>query len=179
FVLLLIGNDWLNKGVSTVLDAMAVLREIPLRLLVAGQDAAASFFLSAAGRLGLSEHCRWETFSADPLEFYATADVYVSPSREDAFALPPLEAMACGLPVITSVSNGGSQILTDGADGFVLNDPEDAVALARLLKDLHEHPDSRLRIGENARRTAEVYSWDRNAAAAWEFLNEVASRRQA
>ena len=173
FVLLLIGNDWRNKGLSTVLDAMAALREIPLRLLVVGQDAAASFFFNAARGLDLSEQCRWETSYADALEFYAAADVYVSPTREDAFALPPLEAMACGLPIITSINNGGSQILTDGEDGFVLKEPGDALALAGRLKDLHEHRDLRLSIGENARRTAEAYSWDRNAAAVWEFLKEA------
>ena len=55
----------------------------------------------------------------------------------------------------------------------MLQDPNAALALAHLLKHLHEHHDLRLRIGETARRTAEAYSWDRNAAPVWEFLNEV------
>jgi glycosyltransferase involved in cell wall biosynthesis len=178
FLLLLIGNDWSNKGLSTILDAMAAVREIPLSLLVAGQDAAAPFFLKAAKELGLSERCFWEMASVDPVHLYAAADAYVSPTREDAFALPPLEAMACGLPVITSINNGGSQIITEGVDSFVLKDPNDAVTLARHLKSLHEHPDLRLRIGENARRTAEAYTWERHAEGVWELLNEAASKRQ-
>lgn len=176
FVLLLIGNDWRNKGLSTILDAMAANRELQLHLLVAGQDAAAPFFFAAAKDLGLSEQCRWETASVDAIHFYAAADVYVSPTLEDAFALPPLEAMACGLPVITSINNGGSQIITEDLDGFVLRDPNDASTLARHLKNLYEHPDLRLYIGENARRTAEAYTWERNASAVWKFLNEVAPR---
>jgi len=103
FVLLLIGNDWRNKGLSTVLDAMAMRRELPLRLLVAGQDAVASFFFETAKRLGLSEQCRWEVTSVDPIGLYAAADAYVGPTREDSFGLPVLEAMACGLPIITSI----------------------------------------------------------------------------
>lgn len=178
FVLLLIGNDWRNKGLSTVLDAMAACRQLPLRLLVAGQDAAASFFFEAAKRLGINEHCRWEMTSIEPIGLYAAADAYVSPTREDAFALPPLEAMACGLPVITSINNGGSQIITDGVDGFVLKDPGDANALAGHVTNLQEHPDLRLQMGENARRTAEAYTWERNAALTWEFLNEVALKKQ-
>lgn len=178
FVLLLIGNDWRNKGLSTVLDAMAANRELPLRLLVAGRDAAAPFYFEAARNLGLSEQCRWETTSADAIRFYAATDVYVSPTLEDAFALPPLEAMACGLTVITSANNGGSQIITESLDGFVLKDPNDAATLARHLKNLYEHPDLQLRVGENARRTAEVYTWERNAAAVWEFLKQVAAKKQ-
>ena len=178
FVLLLIGNDWRNKGLSTILEAMAALRDIPLRLLVAGQDATGPSFHHAARTLGVSEHCRWETTSVDSIHHYAAADAYVSPTREDAFGLPALEAMACGLPVITSVFAGASQIITEGEDGFVLKNPKDTATLARYLKDLYEHPDLRLRIGEMARRTAEAYTWERNAAGVWELLNEVASKKQ-
>lgn len=177
FVLLLIGNDWRNKGLSTVLNAMAAIREIPLRLLSAGQDAAASFFFETAKGLGLGEQCRWEMNPVDAIGLYAAADAYVSPSREDAFALPPLEAMACGLPTITSLNNGGSQIITDGVDGFVLKDPGDVLALAGHLRNLQQHPDFRFRMAENARRTAETYSWERAAAAVWQFLNEVPSKK--
>ena len=177
FVLLLIGNDWRNKGLSTVLTAMAAIREVPLRLLASGQDAAASFFLETAESLGLSEQCRWEMTPVDAIGLYAAADAYVSPSREDAFALPPLEAMACGLPSITSVNNGGSQIITNGLDGFVLKDPGDAVALADHLRNLQQHPDLRSRIAENARRTAEANSWERTTAATWQFLSDVVSKK--
>lgn len=178
FVLLLIGNDWRNKGLSTVLDAMAANRELPLRLLVAGQDATAPFYLEEAKNLNLEEQCRWETVAADAIHFYAAADVYISPTLEDAFALPPLEAMASGLPVVTSANNGGSQIITENLDGFVLKDPSDVATVARHLKNLYEHPDLRLRVGENARRTAEAYTWERNSAAVWEFLNQVAAKKQ-
>lgn len=179
FVLVLIGNDWRNKGLSTVLDAMAALRGIPLRLLVAGQDAAAFFFFETAKKLGLNEQCRWEMTSVEALDLYAIADAYVSPTREDSFGLPLLEAMACGLPVITSVLAGASQIITDGVDGLVLEDPGDVLVLAGHLKNLQERPDLRLRIGENARHAAEAYTWERNAAAVWEFLNEIAPKKRA
>jgi glycosyltransferase involved in cell wall biosynthesis len=178
FVLVLIGNDWRNKGLSAVFGAMGSLCEIPLRLLVAGQDAAAFFFVETAKKLGLNEQCRWEMTSVEALDLYAVADAYVSPTREDSFGLPLLEAMACGLPVITSVLAGASQIITDGVDGFVLRDSGDVLALAGHLKNLQEHPDLRLRIGENARRTAEAYTWERNAASVWRFLNEIASKKR-
>jgi UDP-glucose:(heptosyl)LPS alpha-1,3-glucosyltransferase len=137
----------------------------------------APFFRETARSLGLNEQCCWETASEDAIDLYGAADAYVSPTLEDAFALPPLEAMACGLPVITSVNNGGSQIITENVDGFVLSDPNDAVALARHLRNLQEQPDLRLRIGDNARRTAQAYTWDRNASETWEFLKQASARK--
>jgi UDP-glucose:(heptosyl)LPS alpha-1,3-glucosyltransferase len=111
------------------------------------------------------------------MQFYAAADIYVSPTREDAFALPPIEAMATGLPVITSNNNGGSQIITDGVDGFIMTDAENAAALATLLGRLAGDANLRSRIGDNGARTAKQYTWDRNAMNTWEFLQEALHRK--
>src|SRR5690242_16848119 len=115
--------------------------------------------------------------SANAIRLYAAADAYVSPTFEDAFALPPLEAMACGLPVITSINNGGSQIITEGVDGFIVTDPDDSIALANLLRRLARQPDLRNRVGENAAHTAKQYTWDRNAVAVWDLIQEVQARK--
>jgi glycosyltransferase involved in cell wall biosynthesis len=175
-VLLLIGNDWQNKGLLTVLRAMAACRDFPFRLLIVGSDANGPF-LTCAESLDIDKHCRWETPRADVVDLYAAADIYVSPSHEDAFALPPLEAMACGLAVITSVNNGGSQIITEGIDGFIVPDPNDSIALAALLRRLAQRPDLRTRVGENAARTAQQYSWDRSATSVWELIQELYARK--
>lgn len=177
FVLLLIGNDWRNKGLSTILAAMAACPEIPLQLLVAGQDATIPYFMREANLLGIGNQCRWEISSVDVISLYASADAYVSPSYEDSFGLPVLEAMACGLPVITSVFAGVSQIITNSVDGFALKDPGDTATLAGHLKNLQGDPDLRLRIGENASRTAQTYTWDRHAAAVYELLGDAVSKQ--
>ena len=69
--------------------------------------------------------------------YYAAADAYVGPSLEDTFALPAAEAMACGLPVIISARAGASDIVHDGVDALVLNDPKDAAALATMIRRLY------------------------------------------
>jgi UDP-glucose:(heptosyl)LPS alpha-1,3-glucosyltransferase len=172
FVLLLIGNDWHNKGLLAILEAMAALPSLPLRLLVVGDDAA-DFFRARAAKLGLLERCRWEASSPDVLDFYAAADVYVSPSREDSFGLPVAEAMACGLPVITSTCAGIADYVHDGIDGFVLREPRDAQALARLVEGLQAHPDLRRNTGEAAAQNMLELDWDRNAASVWELLKQA------
>jgi glycosyltransferase involved in cell wall biosynthesis len=177
FVLLLIGNDWETKGLHALLHSLAECRDLPLKLFVVGADDR-SLFLPQVRRLGLEDRVQFLPSSGEVVQFYAAADVYAGPSLEDAFALPPIEAMACGLPVITSVNNGGSQIITEAVDGFVLSDPTDVSALARLVRLLYEQPELCRRVGENAARTAQAYNWDRNAAETWQFLKDAAARKQ-
>jgi glycosyltransferase involved in cell wall biosynthesis len=111
------------------------------------------------------------------MQFYAAADAYVGPSLEDAYGLPVLEAMACGLPVIASSRAGVSEIISHGENGFALRDPQDALEVAGLLRKIHEDPALRQKVAEAAARTAESHTWDRNAAATWEFLKAAAARK--
>jgi glycosyltransferase involved in cell wall biosynthesis len=175
FVLLLIGNDWRNKGLPTILEAMAALSLLPVRLLVLGNDTAEPFNACAV-QLGVKDRCSWERSNTDVLDFYAAADVYVSPSREDSFGLPVAEAMACGLAVVTSVCAGVAEYIHDGVDGFVLRDPRDTQALNQLIKRLQAEPDLRHKVGEAAASAILEWDWNRNAAALWELLNDANTR---
>src|SRR5207245_11592407 len=118
-VLRLIGNDWRVKGLDSVLRAVATLRELPFLVIAAGDDSPGSF-RETAKLLGVLERCRFESSREDVLDLYACADLYVSPTLEDSFGLPAAEAMACGLPVLTSVTGGGAELIHDGIDGFIL-----------------------------------------------------------
>jgi UDP-glucose:(heptosyl)LPS alpha-1,3-glucosyltransferase len=175
-VLLLIGNDWNNKGLSTILEALPKLADIPLKLLVVGNDDVSSW-RPMASRMGVLDRCKWETACTDIIDAYAAADVYVSPSREDSFGMPVAEAMACALPVITSAFAGVSSLLHDGIDGFVLQDSRDAETLAKLLRMLFDQSELRSRVGEAAAKTALEWTWDRNAATVWDLLTEVSAKK--
>jgi glycosyltransferase involved in cell wall biosynthesis len=177
FVLLLIGNDWKNKGLDALLRAMAACADLPLRLLVVGSDDASSY-QSLLARLGLRDRVRFAAPCADVLPFYAAADAYAGPSLEDAFGLPVLEAMACGLPVITSAWSGVSELIRDGVDGFILQDGSDAAGLARRIRQLCQEPDLRRRIGENAAHTAQAHTWDRNAREIARVLSDALERKR-
>jgi glycosyltransferase involved in cell wall biosynthesis len=117
--------------------------------------------------------------SADVLSYYAAADAYVAPSLEDAFGLPILEAMACGLPVIASVQAGASENVLDGVTGYLLRDPMNHVELAELIRRLASDKSAARKIGAAAAQYVKAsVSWDHNAAATREFLeNSLASRQ--
>jgi UDP-glucose:(heptosyl)LPS alpha-1,3-glucosyltransferase len=159
------------------LEAMAAIPVLPVRLLVVGNDAAESF-QARATQLGVQNRCRWELSGPKVLDFYAAADVYVSPSREDSFGLPVAEAMACGLPVITSEFAGIADYIQDGVDGLILRKPRDRHTLAQLIARLHADPNLRRNLGETAAETILQWDWNRNAAALWALLKDASARKK-
>jgi glycosyltransferase involved in cell wall biosynthesis len=178
FVLLLMGNDWRVKGLETVLHAMGRLHELPMQIVVAGDDSP-NTFLEMAKSLGISERCRFEPSRDDVLDFYAAADLYVSPTHEDSFALPVAEAMACGLPVITSSQAGVSEWIRQGENGFVVKDPNDCEEIAHLLADLCRDPAQRQRVGDRASELPPEWDWDYNATTVWKLLQDADRRKSA
>jgi UDP-glucose:(heptosyl)LPS alpha-1,3-glucosyltransferase len=170
FILLFIGNDWKKKGLDTILSALAQLRDFPLRLLVVGSDDPALYQPAIKG-LNLSDRISFKEPKSDVLFFYAAADSYVGPSLEDAFNLPILEAMACGLPVIASVQAGASETIRDFETGLLLRDPKDSLQLAKLIRSLFDDGPLREKLSNAAARHArENCSWDRNASETRQFL---------
>jgi UDP-glucose:(heptosyl)LPS alpha-1,3-glucosyltransferase len=176
FMLLLIGNDWRVKGLETVLRALSALRELPIHIIAAGDDSPDSF-REAAKSLGISERCRFEPSREDVLDFYAAADLYVSPSREDSFGLPVAEAMACALPVVTSMYAGVADLIRDGMDGFILPQVDDYRGLAQLVERLYSDEALRESTGNAAAKAALEWTWDRNAADVWELLKDAAGKK--
>jgi UDP-glucose:(heptosyl)LPS alpha-1,3-glucosyltransferase len=176
FVVLLIGNDWKIKGLDQLLRALAII-EIPIQLLVVGKDDP-GLYRPLLRELRLDDRVRFLAPSADVLSFYAAADAYVAPSLEDAFGLPILEAMACGLPVIASVQAGASENVVDGTTGYLLRDPTNHVELAGLLRQLASDKSAAQKIGAAAAHYVKAsVSWDHNASATREFLEtSIASR---
>lgn len=125
----------------------------------------------------LSGRVRFERPRPDVEFYYAAADAYAGPSLEDTFALPPAEEMACGLPVIVSSANGTSEIITDGADGLILQDPRDARTLASLIQRLCEDETFRHQLAAGAVETARKYTWERNARELTSIFEEVRRKK--
>ena len=176
FVLLLVGNDWLNKGLPVLLGAMGRLRELPLQLLVVGQDDPSPYqSIIRAGSLDGRIH--FLPPRKDVEFYYAASDVYTGPSKEDALPLPPAEAMACGLPVLVTAQCGISEIIVDGQNGMVMQDPMNADDLAAKIRLLYEDHVLRQRLSEKAADTTRQFTWDRSAREFCEFLLQTLRKK--
>ncbi len=160
---LLIGNDWRNKGLGRLIEAVAKSGATNICILAVGKDDPVPYF-SLIERANLKDRVFFLPPRTDVEFYYAAADIYAGPSAEDAFSLPPLEAMACGLPVITSRNAGVSEIIRHAADGFILEDVANSEELFQLLEPLTRDSALRNRIGKAAFQTASQYTWDWNAS---------------
>lgn len=175
FLVLLIGNDWVKKGLPCLIASLAMLDDLPVSALIVGSDQPEPY-LNQARQLGVRNRLRFTGVASDVLKFYAAADVCAAPSLYDPFGLPVLEAMACGLPTIASRAMGASEVVTCGESGLILNDPHDATALAAMIRRLFDSPDLRNRLGKQAAATARSFSWDANAAAVSQLFERILNR---
>ncbi len=111
------------------------------------------------------------------IELYRGADIFVLPTRADSHSLASLEAMAMGLPVITTPVGGIVDIVKEGETGLLVP-PDDLRTLMDRLRLLLCNPDLRLQLGRNGRaHVEEKFNLERNAARIVDLLNEAAARR--
>lgn len=174
-VFLFVGHDFVRKGLAIAIRAVRRLADqgCPVRLLVVGQrksgrqralDGNANGLVLFTGRVT----------NTSPL--YAAADALVLPTFYDPCSLTVGEALASGLPVVTTRSNGASEMLTEGQDGFILDDPADDVALSSQLRRLCE-PSVRNRMGFAARQTALRFPLERNCDEITSLYEATIQRR--
>jgi UDP-glucose:(heptosyl)LPS alpha-1,3-glucosyltransferase len=176
FAFLLVGNDWRKKGLFTLLAALPLLADLPVALYVAGSDETRPYD-APIERLKLAARVRFLPSRGDVAFYYAAADAYVGPSLEDTFAQPPMEAMACGLPVITTSTNGTAEIMTDGVDGLILQDPNDSRTLAAHMRAVCIDAGLRARLAERAAETASRYTWDDNGRQFSQIFSRILRRK--
>jgi glycosyltransferase involved in cell wall biosynthesis len=167
FVALYVGDA--RKGLGPAMDAVA---HVPQAWLLVVSHSPAAHWRRLARTLGLEPRLRWAGALPDVAAGYAAADALVHPTIYDSFGLAVAEAMAAGLPVLVSPHAGIAELVRDGTNGLVARGPEETrAALARLLAD-RSLP---ARLGAEARRTAERFTWDRAAEATMAVYEELGS----
>jgi UDP-glucose:(heptosyl)LPS alpha-1,3-glucosyltransferase len=158
-VFLFVGSGFERKGVDTALRALAhaSLRDGTL-LAVVGRDKRQGRYQALARSLGIAEQVRFLGAQEDVLPHYHAADALVLPTLYDPQSNAVLEAMACGLPVITSTGSGAAEVLPADA-GYVV-DALDEAALGRAMAALADRAHARA-MGARARLAIESHSLER------------------
>jgi UDP-glucose:(heptosyl)LPS alpha-1,3-glucosyltransferase len=154
-VCLSVGSGFHRKGLDRTIVALGQLHQRGIthaRLIVVGKGRSGPY-RRLAHRAAVDNLVRFEGHGADVEHCYAGADLFVLPTRYDPFANTCLEAMACGLPVLTTAVNGAAELIHDGVDGRVLDDSLNAEGLADAIQDLLPAA-PRLAMGGAAQQTA-------------------------
>ena len=165
--LLFVGQDFKRKGLGPVINAITMAKNDGhiCKLRVIGRDNPTPY-QSQADRLGISNLVSFEGPTRQIQEAYHSADLFVFPSLYDPFANVVLESLACGLPAITTTTNGSSEIINENKDGYVIEG-----ATSHLASDIAQciskfcalSNETRQQMRQHARNTAEEYTIRRNA----------------
>jgi UDP-glucose:(heptosyl)LPS alpha-1,3-glucosyltransferase len=148
-VVLHVGSGFQRKGVAAFLEAVA-RAEGGLWGIVAGKDKHAPRYVALARRLGLAGRVRFVGSVSDVRPYLAAADSFLLATLYDPFPNAALEAMASGLPIVTTPDCGAAELVADGENGFV-RDALDVQGLAAALSRLD--PASAQRMGVHARES--------------------------
>jgi UDP-glucose:(heptosyl)LPS alpha-1,3-glucosyltransferase len=143
FHFLFIGSGYLRKGLYQLLLGLSRLKVRDFHLSVIGKDNKMAEYVAKASELGLSQHVSFFGSQSDIRPFYQFADVLVIPSFYDPFANVTVEALAMGLFVVSSNSNGGSEIISP-QNGLIIEDLLSLDSLTCRLEEALKHPKTTL-----------------------------------
>jgi UDP-glucose:(heptosyl)LPS alpha-1,3-glucosyltransferase len=173
FVILFVSNNFRMKGLGCLIKALSEIKKedhSPLKLLVLGRDRRGPY-LRLAKKMGISEEVFFAGSTDEPEKYYGAADLLVHPTFYDACSLTVLEALASGLPVITTTSNGAGGILMNGQGGSILFDPREGLLLRQRIS-FFLNQEVRKSASIEARSIIEDYSIERN----WREMKEIITR---
>ncbi len=177
---LFVGHNFWLKGLRPLLKALHQRRELapqgrPVHLLVCGGGSLGPF-QRMVNRLGLRDTVHLIGFLPEIRDAYWSSDFFVSPTYYDPCSLVVFEALACGLPVITTTCNGAGDLITDGQEGFVITSP-DALGELTSAIDRMTNETARADMSAHATRLGREQSFERHVASLTKVFETVAAEK--
>jgi len=165
FRVLFVGGNWIRKGWIYLERAFAQLNLKNSELWGAGP------------RISFTKRRNVKLLGFIPSQkLYNKCDLFVLPTLEDEMALVVLEAMASGIPVITTFECGYDDIIKDGKQGFIVP-VRDERTLKQRIQYFYDNPSELKRMGKNARKTAEKYPWEKYQKELIKFYEMIYNAR--
>jgi UDP-glucose:(heptosyl)LPS alpha-1,3-glucosyltransferase len=169
-----VGGDWDRKGVADAIRAVGRTKDLRFAIVGHGDIEAHQ---AIARDAGAGDRVRFVGPSPTPQLWLAAADLFIFPSRYEAFSLVTIEAAACGLPLVATKINGSEELIEDGVNGIFIQPDPDSIATA--LQRLYEDDSLRTRMGAAAHQSSLAYTWDSIAEAHRVVYEEVARMKKA
>ena len=155
-----VGNGFARKGLRFLIEAWPAIGGAA-QLIVVGTDQAAASYERLARRLGVSDRVKFLGRRTDVDRLIRGADAFALPSLFEPFGNVAMEAMASGVPVLTSAQCGVAEVVPDSMRAFVVNHPTDRTELTERMNALIEAAPA---LREAARAAAEQFTWQRYAS---------------
>lgn len=175
-VLIFVGHEFKRKGLDFVVNALAHFKNERIFLFVLGRDRIEPYYIQAR-KLGIGEKIIYIGFTSHTEQYYAASDIFVFPTAYEAFSLAISEAMASGLPVVTTRCAGAVEIVRNNENGFLLEIDKREENSVKALQFFIDNPEMRLQMGVRARKDIESFSWTNIAQRTEAVYKDIISEK--
>ncbi|HPV29451.1 MAG TPA: glycosyltransferase family 4 protein [Deltaproteobacteria bacterium] len=173
-VFLFVGSGFSRKGLSPAIAAASKIRR-PWHFIVIGADRTTAYEKETA-RLGIRSSVHFLGPIADVEKYYLAADLFLFPTIYEPFSNACMEAMAAGLPIVTSRVNGVSEIVAEGTNGYIVEDPLNADEIRNQAeKAMSLSPESVMSYNRNYLTR---FSWEDHTRQILEIYLDVAEKKR-
>jgi UDP-glucose:(heptosyl)LPS alpha-1,3-glucosyltransferase len=168
-----VGNGFARKGLRFLIEAWpTVCRDA--RLIVVGTDRAAASYERLVHRLGLNDRVKFLGRRNNVDRLMRGADVLALPSLFEPFGNVAMEAMASGVPVLTSAQSGVAELIPEPMREYIVDDPTD---LAELSSRMNRLVEAAPELKNTARVAAEQFTWERHACGLLPIIDAAAANK--
>lgn len=146
-VLISVGEVNDNKNHGVIIEALAKLHNEKVKYIICGRGNLEEVHTKRIEELGLGNQVKLLGFQADVKSYLQMSDVFVFPSKREGLAVAPLEAMACGLPLISAEIRGVKDYTVHNETGYCLHDNTSVSEMAQAIKKIYEDTEYRKKCG--------------------------------
>ena len=176
FIVLSVGELNENKNQKVIIEALSVLNDKKIHYLLCGKGNQADALKKLVAERHLEKNVHFLGYRKDVVDICSQSDVYVMPSKREGLPVASLEAMYCGLPLVTSNIRGLTDVMENGKSGYMCS-PDDARGFAEGIKCLKANPKMRKEMGERNRETVKPYCIEETKKEVLELLAELYNER--
>lgn len=156
FIVLSVGELNENKNQKTIISAIAQLKDQDIHYVLCGKGDQLKNLQKQAADLNIADQVHFLGYRTDVVDICSQSDVYVMPSHREGLPVASLEAMYCGLPLVTSNIRGLADVMEDGVSGYLCK-PDDVLGFAEGIVKLKRDPKKRERMGEHNKEAVKLY----------------------
>ncbi len=172
FLCISVGELNENKNHQVVIKALGQLKDPDIHYIICGKGDQLENLKTLAKAQGVENNVHFLGYRMDVLDICSQSDLFVFPSHREGLPIAPLEAMYCGLPLITSKIRGLVDYMKEGKTGY-LTDPDDVHTFASKIKKLKSDPQLRAEMGENCKKAVLPFLLDNSKTEVLNLINEI------
>lgn len=172
FLVISVGELNENKNHQVIIKALGKLKDPQIHYIICGKGDQLEKLKDLANELGILDNVHFLGYRMDVLDICKQADLFVFPSHREGLPIAPLEAMFCGLPLVTSNIRGPVDFMKEGKTGYLCS-PDDVNAFAKNIKNLKMNPQLRIQMGKNCKKAVQPFLIENSKAEVLSLIKSI------